>query len=474
MRGAWVHTTPQADPLLPAQLDLMDKGTDARQVLSNSDVYLKHGWIGVVNRSQHDIVKKVASHVAREREREYFQKGAGKIYAGLTTGTDSLVTGLTTQLETCITRALPKIQAHLNTTLQAMEKELSTFAEMPADRAAKMHVVLNLLSAFEKAYGMLMEGGKGGGRGGSTLRNILEKTLPDSIYALPFAQTYSLRSVKEAIEVADGVQSYLIAPEKSMRRLICDGVAMLRPPVVAIVEAIHISMQNLVDTAVDNVVKSHPELGRYAVLRQTLARTAIGSLDKYKGDAMNIATTLVDMEAAYFTASFFRDAQAQSTGRALAAKHGWNAPEPRARDEYEQPQLSPGPGMPPGLPGYNPGLPPAYVSQQQQQQRYDQESEFTPEVEAQLQRISSTVTAYVATFADTLLKNIPKAVVHVQVTQAKNNILQPLYAKIGGVTDEQLKQLLGDEPEVAKRRELLSKRCELLRNAAQDIEREQF
>ena len=131
--------------------------------------------------------------------------------------------------------------------------------------------------------------------------------------------------------------------------------------------------------------------------------------------------------------------------------------------------------MPPGLPGYNPGLPPAYVSQQQQQQqRYGEESEFTPEVEAQLQRISSTVTAYVATFADTLLKNIPKAVVHVQVTQAKNNILQPLYAKIGGVTDEQLKQLLGDEPEVAKRRELLSKRCELLRGVSQDIEREQF
>jgi replication fork clamp-binding protein CrfC len=32
------------------KLDLMDKGTDAMNVLSGLHIPLKHGWIGVVNR----------------------------------------------------------------------------------------------------------------------------------------------------------------------------------------------------------------------------------------------------------------------------------------------------------------------------------------------------------------------------------------------------------------------------------------
>ena len=39
----------------------MDPGTDARDVLDGSAVRLKHGWIGVVNRGQKDILQAVSS-----------------------------------------------------------------------------------------------------------------------------------------------------------------------------------------------------------------------------------------------------------------------------------------------------------------------------------------------------------------------------------------------------------------------------
>ena len=38
----------------------MDPGTDAREVLDGSAVRLKHGWIGVVNRGQKDIMQAVS------------------------------------------------------------------------------------------------------------------------------------------------------------------------------------------------------------------------------------------------------------------------------------------------------------------------------------------------------------------------------------------------------------------------------
>lgn len=50
------------------KLDIMDPGTDARDVLTGNAVKLKHGWIGVVNRGQADINKSVrhpSQHVHR-------------------------------------------------------------------------------------------------------------------------------------------------------------------------------------------------------------------------------------------------------------------------------------------------------------------------------------------------------------------------------------------------------------------------
>jgi dynamin GTPase len=37
------------------KLDLMDEGTDAREILENKFVPLRRGYVGVVNRSQKDI-----------------------------------------------------------------------------------------------------------------------------------------------------------------------------------------------------------------------------------------------------------------------------------------------------------------------------------------------------------------------------------------------------------------------------------
>ena len=42
------------------KLDIMDPGTDAREILDGSAVRLKHGWIGVVNRGQKDILQAVS------------------------------------------------------------------------------------------------------------------------------------------------------------------------------------------------------------------------------------------------------------------------------------------------------------------------------------------------------------------------------------------------------------------------------
>merc|ERR1712172_331681 len=54
------------------KLDLMDEGTDARDVLENKLLPLRRGYVGVVNRSQKDIEGRKDIKAAVESERKFY------------------------------------------------------------------------------------------------------------------------------------------------------------------------------------------------------------------------------------------------------------------------------------------------------------------------------------------------------------------------------------------------------------------
>ena len=254
--------------------------------------------------------------------------------------------------------------------------------------------------------------------------------MPAALRAVPFNQIYSLRAVKDVIEVADGIQPHLIAPELGMRRLIRDGVALLRPPAEAVVDAVHVILRDAIDTALSSVGTEQPSLNRFNALRATLRNTAEASLERHREETRKMVTTLVDMESAYFTAEFFRNAQAQAAAAAAASEADEAARHQHGSDD--------GPSRASALlshAGANGG--------KAATRRADGAGEFAPEVEAHLRRVSGTVSAYVASVCDSLKRSVPKAVVHCQVLQAKKSLLAPLYQQIGAITEEQLEQLLG-------------------------------
>ena len=437
------------------KLDLMDSGTDAREVLEGRSLFLRHGWIGVVNRSQSDINSKADIRAARDKERAFFR--AHPEYKHLRTGTDAMVSVLCLQLEKSIRAAVPQIQEHIAVATRELEAQLRALGgEMPlSDRGGRLHTVLSLCDAFDRAFEALLDGGRGGGE---RVRGVFESQLPAALRALPFNQIYSLRAVKDVIEVADGIQPHLIAPELGMRRLIRDGVALLRPPAESVVDAVHVILRDGVDTALSAVGTEQPSLNRFNALRATLRNTAEASLERHREETRKMVTTLVDMESAYFTAEFFRNAQAQAAAAAAAGE---------AADEAARLQHGPddGPSRASALlshAGANGGKAPP--------RRADGGGEFAPEVEAHLRRVSGTVSAYVASVCDSLKRSVPKAVVHCQVLQAKKSLLAPLYQQIGAITEEQLEQLLGGASPCAPATPRHAPRCE--RSAQSVVARE--
>lgn len=54
--------------------------------------------------------------------------------------------------------------------------------------------------------------------------------LKEAIYKLPFDKILTLKNVRNTINEADGYQPHIIAPEAGYRRLIEDGLTLLREP----------------------------------------------------------------------------------------------------------------------------------------------------------------------------------------------------------------------------------------------------
>lgn len=54
------------------KIDIMDKGTNAKRMLTGQDIPLRLGYVGIKNRSQQDILDKMTVRDAIEKEKLYF------------------------------------------------------------------------------------------------------------------------------------------------------------------------------------------------------------------------------------------------------------------------------------------------------------------------------------------------------------------------------------------------------------------
>lgn len=109
------------------KLDLMDKGTNAVEVLENRQFPLKRGYVGVINRSQKDIDEKQEMKVASEVEQEFFENHAAYKHMAKRMGTDYLQKILNRQLTEHILKTLPALRDKLRKHQAELEDDFRKF-----------------------------------------------------------------------------------------------------------------------------------------------------------------------------------------------------------------------------------------------------------------------------------------------------------------------------------------------------------
>ncbi|KAK3183105.1 hypothetical protein Dsin_030391 [Dipteronia sinensis] len=393
------------------KLDLMDKGTNALDILEGRAYPLQQPWVGIVNRSQADIHKNVDMIAARRKEREFFATSPDYGHLASKMGSEYLAKLLSKHLESVIRTRIPGIIALINRSIDELEAELDHLGRPVAiDSGAQLYTILELCRAFDRIFKEHLEGGR---PGGDRIYGVFDNQLPSALRKLPFDRHLSLQNVRKVVSEADGYQPHLIAPEQGYRRLIDEALNYFRGPAEASVDAVHFILKELVRRSIGET----QELKRFPTLQAEIATAANEALDRFREDSKKTTTRLVDMESSYLTVDFFRKL-------------------PQDIDRGGNPIAS-------------------------SLERY---------AEGQFRRIGSNVSSYVGMVAETLRNTIPKAVVHCQVKEAKRSLLDHFYTQLGKKEGKQLSQLLDENPMLMERRQQCVKRLELYKSARDEID----
>lgn len=393
------------------KIDLMDKGTDAVEILEGKAFRLQFPWIGVVNRSQADINKNTDMIAARRREREYFANTPEYKHLAHRMGSEHLGKILSKHLEQVIKSRIPGLQSLISKTIIDIEMELSRLGKPVAtDAGGKLYMIMEICRIFDGIFKEHLDGVR---PGGDKIYNIFDNQLPAALKRLQFDKQLAMDNVRKLITEADGYQPHLIAPEQGYRRLIESSLITIKGPAEAVVDAVHAVLKELVHKSINETM----ELKQYPTLRVEVANAACESLDRMKEESKKASLQLVEMEYSYLTVDFFRKL-------------------PQDIDK-----------------GGNPT-----------------HSIFDRYNEAYLRRIGTTVLSYVNMVCGSLRHSIPKSAVYCQVREAKRSLLDHFFADLGKKEAKQLGSLLDEDPTIMQRRINLAKRLELYRSAQSEID----
>ncbi|KAK8620862.1 hypothetical protein V6N13_067323 [Hibiscus sabdariffa] len=263
------------------KLDLMDKGTNALDVLEGRSYRLQHPWVGIVNRSQSDINKNVDMIVARRKERDYFATSPDYGHLASKMGSEYLAKLLSQHLESVIRARIPSITSLINKSIDELESEMDHLGRPIAlDAGAQLYTVLEVCRAFERIFKEHLDGGR---PGGDRVYGVFDNQLPAALRKLPFDRHLSLQNVKRVVSEADGYQPHLIAPEQGYRRLIEGALNYFRGPAEASVDAVHFVLKELVRKSIAET----QELKRFPTLQADIAAAANEALERFQDEEVD-------------------------------------------------------------------------------------------------------------------------------------------------------------------------------------------
>ncbi|XP_077986536.1 dynamin-1-like isoform X2 [Glandiceps talaboti] len=280
------------------KLDLMDEGTDARDILENKLLPLRRGYIGVVNRSQKDIEGRKDIKAALASERKFFLSHPSYRHIADRLGTPYLQKALNQQLTNHIRDTLPQLRSKLQGQVLSMEKEVAEYKNIrPDDPSRKTKAMLQMIQQFGVDFEKRIEGA--GDEidtlelsGGAKINRIFHERFPFELVKMEYDEKELRREISYAIKNIHGVRVGLFTPDMAFETIVKRQIARLKEPALKCVD--------MVVTELTHVVRKCGErMSRYPRLREETERIVTTHIREREQKTKDQVMMLVDIQLAY-------------------------------------------------------------------------------------------------------------------------------------------------------------------------------
>ncbi|XP_034094963.1 dynamin-2-like isoform X5 [Gymnodraco acuticeps] len=280
------------------KLDLMDEGTDARDILENKLLPLRRGYIGVVNRSQKDIDGKKDIRAALAAERKFFLSHPGYRHIAERMGTPHLQKTLNQQLTNHIRDTLPGLRSKLQSQVLSLEKEVEEYKNFrPDDPTRKTKALLQMVQQFGVDFEKCIEGSgdqvdTSNLSGGAKINRIFHERFPFELVKMEFDEKELRREISYAIKNIHGVRTGLFTPDLAFEAIVKKQIIKLKEPCLKCIDLV---IQELINT----VRQCTNKLGSYPRLREETERIVTTYVRERDSKTKDQVLLLIDIELSY-------------------------------------------------------------------------------------------------------------------------------------------------------------------------------
>lgn len=313
------------------KIDLMDSGTNAREVLENKVYPLKLGYIGVVNRSQKDIDTKKSIEAARLAERKFFEEHRDYSDLADRCGTNYLTQILNRLLMEHIRTCMPSLRQKVQSMLEAKEAELQGYGTDPTQDAGTLNAfVLDVITKYLDMFQRLLEGkavnDEFKSRGGARISRIFLDQYEPAIDKIPGLSKLTDKEVFYLMKNHAGLSVPLFTLHKAFDTVLFRAIEQLRDPSV-----------NLIDQVVSLLFEVHSEvefmeLSRFNVLADSIRAVVDECIRSCIAPTREFVVGLIENEKSFVNTS-------RPDFRGERAIYAGKSKDPRSRPLPEKPAV---------------------------------------------------------------------------------------------------------------------------------------
>merc|ERR1712165_395241 len=458
------------------KLDLMDAGTDAIDILCGRVIPVKLGIIGVINRSQQDIIDKKDIKEAIKDEASFLSRK----YLTLATrnGTPYLAKTLNRLLMHHIRDCLPELKTRVNVMASQFQTLLNSYG---AEVVEKNTTLLQIITKFASSYVATLDGTARNIEtselcGGARICYIFHETFGRTLDSIHPLTGLSNMDILTAIRNSNGPRPALFVPEVSFELLVKRQIRRLEEPSLRCVELVHEEMQRIIQHCGNEVQQ---EMLRFPKLHEKIIDVVTNLLRSRLQPTNSMVENIVAIELAYINTKhpdFYKDAS--SIGGMLKSPdmEADNRGQGRGRQ-----------GTVDGRSRSQTSRPHSVHFPQQQQQAEETQAAISPmkpvnllpEIPTQTGRklndreqrdvevIERLIKSYFYLTRKSIQDSVPKSVMHFLVNYTKDNLQSELVRSL--YKADQIETLLSESEHIGQRRKEAAEMLGALQKASQII-----